>query len=106
LILLTCPYVLKGLLVRAWATGYLTREVIESASVEKTAKLQTDGPYSVMRHPLYVGTLFITCSLGCLLNTWGCAWLVLMALFRGIRLTSFEEVQLRKMFPEYQDYAK
>ncbi len=41
--------ILAGVLLRSWAAGI----------IKKTAQLATTGPYSLTRHPLYVGSFLI-----------------------------------------------
>ena len=43
------PLAVLGLLLRAWAAGTIVKE----------RELTTTGPYSHLRHPLYLGSLFI-----------------------------------------------
>jgi protein-S-isoprenylcysteine O-methyltransferase Ste14 len=42
-------FILAGLFMRIWANGYAI----------KLEKLTTSGPYAFVRHPLYLGTLFL-----------------------------------------------
>jgi protein-S-isoprenylcysteine O-methyltransferase Ste14 len=41
--------VVLGLAVRLWASGFIV----------KNKELATNGPYALVRHPLYVGSIFI-----------------------------------------------
>ncbi|MDD4954451.1 MAG: isoprenylcysteine carboxylmethyltransferase family protein [Candidatus Omnitrophica bacterium] len=72
-------FVMLGLLIRLWANGYAI----------KTHKLTTSGPYSVVRNPLYLGTMLITIGFMILLNTSyaGFIFVVIMAAvyYRTIR---------------------
>lgn len=43
------PLVLAGIAIRLWASGY----------VKKNSNLATDGPYSYVRHPQYVGNIIL-----------------------------------------------
>src|ERR1700727_2561277 len=47
------PVSLVGLLLRAWATGHL----------EKNIRLAESGPYAYVRNPLYLGTLLVAAGL-------------------------------------------
>ncbi|MBC8474043.1 MAG: hypothetical protein H8D54_04490 [Candidatus Omnitrophica bacterium] len=42
-------FIVAGLILRLWANGYAI----------KMDKLTTSGPYSFVRHPLYLGTMLI-----------------------------------------------
>lgn len=71
---------LAGLLIRAWAAGYL----------EKGKRLAQDGPYSFIRHPLYAGSFLLAlgfCVAGTgSSRTWHGAvlWAVFVVLFFGV----------------------
>ncbi|OIO37569.1 MAG: hypothetical protein AUJ75_03990 [Candidatus Omnitrophica bacterium CG1_02_49_10] len=42
-------FIIVGLIIRTWSNGYAI----------KMSKLTTSGPYALMRHPLYLGTILI-----------------------------------------------
>lgn len=52
-------YIIIGMLIRIWANGYAI----------KMEKLTTSGPYAFVRHPLYIGTLFIAIGFAIMLRT-------------------------------------
>lgn len=91
------PISLCGLLLRAWAAGNLA----------KNRTLAVAGPYAYMRNPLYAGTL-ITAS-GIVVASRS---LVLVPIFAAVFLLVYlpaielEEQHLRKIFPEYANYAE
>ncbi len=69
-------------------------------------KLVTSGPYSLVRHPLYVVEGLAT--IGALINFWSPLAIALVATqfaFQFIRLRHEERV-MTATFPEYADYAK
>jgi protein-S-isoprenylcysteine O-methyltransferase Ste14 len=90
------PVSVIGLLLRAWAAGHLA----------KNQNLAMSGPYSYMRNPLYVGTLLVAGGLVIASRQW-----ILAALFGSVFLFVYlpvielEEQHLRKLFPNYGDYA-
>jgi protein-S-isoprenylcysteine O-methyltransferase Ste14 len=90
------PVALLGLALRAWAAGCLA----------KNRELATGGPYAYIRNPLYVGTLLVACGLCIASRSPG-----LTALFAAVFLLVYlpvielEEQHLRKIFPEYRQYA-
>ena len=91
------PVSLAGLLLRAWAAGYLA----------KNQRLATAGPYAFVRNPLYVGTLLVAAGLVIATRR-----VELALLFAGVFLLVYlpviqnEEQHLRKLFPEYASYAE
>lgn len=91
------PLVAAGLALRAWAAGHL----------RKNQKLTTSGPYAWVRNPLYVGTLLAVG--GCLIAASEpvLAWVTLAAfLLIYTPVVEQEEQHLRKLFPEYEAYAR
>src|SRR5260370_9722213 len=54
------PVSALGLLLRAWATGHL----------EKNIRLAESGPYAYVRNPLYLGTLLVAAGLATPSRRW------------------------------------
>ncbi len=89
---------LIGLLIRAWASGYL----------KKNLELTTTGPYAHTRNPLYFGTFIMAAGVSISTNTW---WFIV--LFVALYLIIYAPVMraeaetLVKLFPhEYAAYSK
>ena len=86
---------------------YCIRRLGKSFSIMATAReLVTEGPYKIIRHPLY-GAEVVTIT-GMVIGHWspvaavlGLVWLALQ-----IRRVQHEERILRDSFPEYSDYAR
>lgn len=90
------PVSLLGLWLRAWAAGHLA----------KNQKLATGGPYAWLRNPLYVGTLLVALGLVIASRSPGLAVLFgAVFLLVYLPVVELEEQHLRKLFPEYGDYA-
>ncbi|MBI3472246.1 MAG: isoprenylcysteine carboxylmethyltransferase family protein [Candidatus Solibacter usitatus] len=91
------PVSLAGLLLRAWAAGHLA----------KNQALATGGPYAWVRNPLYLGTLLVALGLAIASRQAGLAALF-AAVFVLVYLPAIqlEEEHLRKLFPEYENYAR
>jgi protein-S-isoprenylcysteine O-methyltransferase Ste14 len=89
------PVSLAGLLLRAWATGHL----------EKNIRLAESGPY--VRNPLYLGTLLVATGLVIASRTW-----LLAALFAVVFVLIYlpvielEEQHLSNLFPNFGAYSK
>ena len=90
------PVSLAGLALRAWAAGHLA----------KNQQLATTGPYAYTRNPLYLGTLVVAAGLAIAARSAGLA-LLFAAVFVLVYLPviMLEEQHLRKLFPEYGEYA-
>jgi protein-S-isoprenylcysteine O-methyltransferase Ste14 len=90
--------VLGGLALRSWAAGIL----------HKRTQLTTVGPYAVIRHPLYTGSLMMMVGFATLIDDPENIWLILgpvlaMYIMRAIH----EECVLSAEFPcEWETYAE
>ena len=91
------PVSLLGLLLRAWATGHL----------EKNIRLAESGPYAYVRNPLYLGTLLVAAGLVIASRKW-----LLAALFAAVFVLIYlpvielEEQHLSKLSPNFAAYSK
>jgi protein-S-isoprenylcysteine O-methyltransferase Ste14 len=90
------PVAAAGLALRAWAAGHLA----------KNERLATSGPYAYTRNPLYLGTLTVAAGLAVASRSPGLG-LLFAAVFGLVYLPviQLEEQHLRKLFPEYAEYA-
>ncbi len=89
---------LIGLLIRAWASGYL----------KKNQELTITGPYAFTRNPLYLGTFIMAMGVAVSTNSW---WFV--AVFVALYLLIYVPVMLaeaetlNELFPaEYASYSE
>ena len=94
---LSLALVLPGLLLRAYAAGY----------VKKNAELTTTGPYAWTRNPLYLGSALMAFGFAAAARSPLLA-LVLAGLFAAIYLPVIrgEEAYLRAHFPGFEAYAR
>jgi protein-S-isoprenylcysteine O-methyltransferase Ste14 len=67
-------------------------------------RLVTDGPYRLVRHPLYVGESFAMFGLFIEFACWPAALLLALQMFFQIRRMLNEETVLRSVYPEYNAY--
>ena len=90
------PVAAAGLALRAWAAGHLA----------KNERLAVSGPYAWCRNPLYLGTVVVAAGLALAARQPGLAALF-AAVFVGVYLpvVELEEQHLRKLFPQYEEYA-
>lgn len=90
------PVSIAGLALRAWAAGHLA----------KNQQLATAGPYAYTRNPLYFGTLMVAAGLAIAARSAGLA-LLFAAIFILVYwpVIVLEQQHLRKLFPEYEEYA-
>jgi protein-S-isoprenylcysteine O-methyltransferase Ste14 len=91
------PVSALGLALRAWATGH----------VEKNLRLAQSGPYAYVRNPLYLGTLLVAAGFAIASRQWPLAVLFgVVFLFIYLPAIELEEQHLRKLFPDFADYAR
>jgi protein-S-isoprenylcysteine O-methyltransferase len=99
---------LGGIALRQWSIRVLGRFFSTRVQVTSDQRIVTSGPYSVIRHPSYSGTLLTLLGLGLSAKTWAgtLVILVLFGLVYGYRI-SIEESFLKAEFgQEYAEYAK
>jgi len=91
------PISVLGLLLRGWATGHLA----------KNQRLATGGPYAYLRNPLYVGTLIVAAGVVVAsASVWLAVIFLLVFSLVYLPVIELEEQHLRKIFPEYAEYAR
>lgn len=91
------PLAIVGLLLRAWATGHL----------EKNIRLAQSGPYAYIRNPLYVGTAFVAAGLVIASRRWElAAMFAAVFVFVYLPVIELEAQHLRSLFPEFNAYAR
>ena len=90
------PISVLGLLLRAWATGHL----------EKNLTLTESGPYAFVRNPLYVGTSISAAGLAVSGRSWLLA-IIFAAVFILVYLPviELEEQHLAQIFPGFITYT-
>ncbi len=93
--------ILLGQIVRVSARGY------KAENSKEGMKLIQDGPYSLVRNPMYLGIILIGSGVVLMLFQW---WAVpvfgLFFITRYCLLISKEEKKLFAVFPEYRQYCQ
>jgi protein-S-isoprenylcysteine O-methyltransferase Ste14 len=90
-----------GYFLMAWAFMTLGRNYQLGGNAPRSEdKIVMDGPYGLIRHPMYTAALSISLGLACLLQSWAffcvfCIYLVLI-----LQLIPVEEDGLRKAYGE------
>ena len=92
-------FLLGGLAVRMWSMLYI--------GGRKSHELVTDGPYSICRNPLYVGTFLLAIGAGlCFENLLMLAAVFVILVPTHVLAAHLEERHLLELFPDsYPDYA-
>lgn len=85
------PLAAAGVLVRLWASGH----------VVKNRDLATNGPYALVRHPLYVGNILLLAGFSIASQLWWAIPLVLLFLwFYYPPAVQYEDLKLQRKFGE------
>lgn len=105
---LGCGLLAAGLLLRAWSMSVLGRSYSRGLQVGEQQALVTTGPYRILRHPGYAGTLLVWIGYGLAIGSW--AGVVVIAALLGtayIYRIGLEEHMLASEFgPSYQAYQE
>jgi protein-S-isoprenylcysteine O-methyltransferase Ste14 len=89
--------VLPGLLLRSYASGYVT----------KNTKLTVTGPYAYTRNPLYLGSMLMAFGFAAASRSlWITLFLALLFLLIYAPTIYSEEEFLRSTFPGFESYAR
>jgi protein-S-isoprenylcysteine O-methyltransferase Ste14 len=73
---------------------------------ERGHRVVSDGPYAIVRHPMYGGTLLLIAGVPLLLGSWwGLAFAPIIVLLLAVRAVK-EERTLMAELPGYTDYAE
>jgi protein-S-isoprenylcysteine O-methyltransferase Ste14 len=98
----------SGFFLMAWALITLRRNYQLGGSAPRSEdQMVVNGPYRLIRHPMYSAVLYISLGLACLLQSWAffavfCVYLALI-----LPLISMEEKGLRKAYGEkYVEYQQ
>jgi protein-S-isoprenylcysteine O-methyltransferase len=97
----------SGLALRVWAVLTLGRFFRLVVLVQSGHRVIRHGPYRVLRHPSYTGTLLTLVGLGLMLDSWiGLAGCVVLPLIGYARRIAVEEAALReRLGSEYVEYS-
>ena len=97
-----------GIALRQWAILVLGRFFSTTVRVISGHRIVTNGPYRVIRHPSYTGSLLTLIGLGLASRTWA-GTLIIVALFGvayNYRIGVEESALKAELGQEYIEYAK
>lgn len=96
-----------GALVRFVTVGLVPAGTSSQSRLMQAPSLNTQGPYAVVRHPLYLGNLFITVGLLCIAHEpWAWALGLGYFLLSHLLIIRAEEALLRRTFStQYETWA-
>ena len=94
--------ILSGVVFALYAVLELGRSL---SMLPEARRLVTNGPYSMIRHPLYLGEAVALAGVTLqYFSPWALALLALQCIFQLERMKN-EEIVLTRAFPDYRDYA-
>jgi protein-S-isoprenylcysteine O-methyltransferase Ste14 len=102
-----CGLLLAALLFIHWImrTNSFAAPVVK-IQTERGQTVITTGPYAIVRHPMYLGTLFYMAGTSLVLGSWwGLVTIPFLAVLFGVRI-GVEEQTLRTGLDGYDDYAR
>lgn len=99
---------LLGLGLRIWSMRVLGEYYTRTLRVTEKQAIVTQGPYRVIRHPGYLGTICVWIGFSLAVGNWIAAILVTILLFGvyGYRIRSEEFMLIDKFGNEYHEYRK
>jgi len=96
-----------GIGVRIWAIRHLGKFFTVDVGIQPDHRVVQDGPYRLVRHPSYSGSLLSLTGIACLTFNWLGFFLIVICTFVAYALRiPVEEKVLREQFgSEYDQYA-
>jgi len=96
---------LVGLGLVVWAARTMGRSLTPLPTPPADGRLVQDGPFRVLRHPIYLGGFLVFGGLSLVFSAWGLALTGALAVF-WISKARHEERLLLERFPEYAEYRR
>ncbi|MEU1284815.1 isoprenylcysteine carboxylmethyltransferase family protein [Kitasatospora sp. NPDC005856] len=102
------PVVAAGLALRAWGMRTLGRYYTRTLRTVDTQRLVSTGPYRLIRHPGYAGSLLVWVGYAVGTGSWAAALAVAALLFAayGWRISAEERLLLDAFGSEYARYRR
>jgi protein-S-isoprenylcysteine O-methyltransferase Ste14 len=94
-----------GLGLGVWAAWAMGPSLSAFPRPPRHAELVDRGPYSYLRHPIYVAGVLFFAGLSLVFSVWGLALTAVLGAF-WIAKARLEERHLVARFPEYADYRR
>ena len=99
---------LLSLVLRFWSMRVLGASYTRTLRISDTQAIISQGPYRVIRHPGYLGTIIVWISFALALGNWIATIILAVLLFGvyGYRIRSEETMLMERFGNEYQEYCK
>jgi protein-S-isoprenylcysteine O-methyltransferase Ste14 len=99
---------LLSLALRFWSMRVLGEYYTRTLRVTENQAIVSQGPYRVIRHPGYLGTIFVWIGFAFAVGNWIATIILAILLFSvyGYRIRSEEAMLMDRFGNEYQEYRK
>ncbi len=99
---------IMGLAIRLWSMQTLGRFYTRILTISEGQKIVEEGPYRIIRHPGYLGTLLVWIGLPASQANWMavCLVILVMGMAYGRRIKAEEAMLVREFGEEYRKYMK
>ena len=101
-------FMLTGIIIRCWAVFTLRRFFSLSVIIESKQSIVKNGPYKLIRHPAYTGTILTLVGISISIRsiTSILTALVIISIVYGYRIKIEEKTLINSFGNEYLDYIK
>lgn len=89
-----------------WARFKLGRMWSGTVTLKEEHKLRTDGPYSIVRHPIYTGILGMLVGTTLMFGAEGLLFLILVLVYILYKIRVEENLMIETFGEQYLDYKK
>lgn len=99
---------LMGVVLRLWSIHVLGRNFSTVVSVDSNQTIVKTGPYKLIRHPAYTGSLLTVVFVGLALNSWiaSCICLFVLPAIYSYRINVEEKALISHFHSTYEDYRR
>jgi len=98
--------VAAGLSFAVWARRYIGSNWSGDVTVKQDHTLVRDGPYRLVRHPIYTGILVAGLGSALFIGEWRAIVGVALGFVSFLIKSRVEEARMRETFPEYAAYQR
>ena len=97
-----------GMALRAWSTRVLGRFYTRTLLITPDQRVVQEGPYRLVRHPGYVGSLLVWIGASLAVSNWIVSLMVTLASFIAYiyRSQSEEAMLIARFGEEYEEYIR
>ncbi len=97
---------LASILYIAWVQHFLGKQWSASLEIAKDHELVTSGPYRLIRHPLYMGIIFMAPGFALVTASWILVALLPIGVFLFLRVRKEERMMIERFGEEYLNYMR